>query len=276
MRATARLTAEFDGVTGRTVLRQLRSMAPLTLFPRAQAGSGVGAGVGTGAQVHLVNSATAPLGGDDLVLHVRVGEGASLRLSGVAATLALPGQSGGESAMAVHVEVADGGRFEYLPEPTVVTARARHHARLTVDLDGDARLRTREVLVLGREGERPGTLTTATHVVRAGMPMLRQELTVGEEQLDRSPAYLAGRRVLGTEIVAGPQDESVDGGVDPADRAVADRAVAGAAGALSGQWWSVTPLPAGGALATVLGVDAVTAERDLARAVEAWLGRSRA
>src|SRR5690606_31879313 len=172
----------------------------------------------------------APLGGDDLVLHVRVGEGASLRLSGVAATLDLPGQSGGESAMAVHEEVADGGRFEYLPEPTVVTARARHHARLTVDLDGDARLRTREVLVLGREGERPGTLTTATHVVRAGMPMLRRELTVGEEQLDRSPAYLAGRRVLGTEIVAGPQDESVDGGVDPADRAVADRAVAGAGG----------------------------------------------
>ncbi|OLT39950.1 urease accessory protein ureD [Saccharomonospora sp. CUA-673] len=245
MRATARLTAEFDDATGTTVLRELRSMAPVTLFPRSGA-----AGTSGGAQVHLVNSATAPLGGDDLALHVRVGPGARLRLSGVAATLALPGQGGDGSAMAVHVEVGARGRFEYLPEPTVVTGRARHHAHLAVDLDGPtARLRTREVLVLGRDGERPGRLTTATHIVCGDVPVLRQELQVGDPALDASTAYLAGRRVLGTEIVTGGVGEG-GGSVEPA----------------SGQWWSVTPLPAGGALATALAEDAVTAERELVRA----------
>ena len=45
------------------------------------------------AVVHLVNSATAPLGGDDLDLTVRVRAGATLRLSGVAATLAAAPQA---------------------------------------------------------------------------------------------------------------------------------------------------------------------------------------
>ncbi|GAA1236655.1 urease accessory protein UreD [Prauserella halophila] len=239
MKATAHLTAEFDPVTGRTVLRRLRSMAPLTLLPKR--------GAGDVALVHLVNSATAPLGGDELALHVRVGPGARLRLSGVAATLALPGQRGGAGTMAVHAEVAEGGRLDYLPEPTVVTARARHHALLTAELAADARLRTREVLVLGRDGERPGELTTAMHVTRGEVPVLRQELTIGDALLDGSSAYLAGRRVLGTEVVVAGSD----GAVEP----------------VSGQWWSLTPLPAGGALATVLAEDAVTAERELAEAV---------
>ena len=75
MKAHARLTACFDG--SRTVLRELRSMAPLTLFPRRASGPT--------AVVHLVNSATSPLGGDDLLLSLHVGPGASLRVSGVAA-----------------------------------------------------------------------------------------------------------------------------------------------------------------------------------------------
>ncbi|MCP2252036.1 urease accessory protein [Prauserella aidingensis] len=239
MKATAELEAEFDPATGRTVLRRLRSMAPLTLLPQRTAGDV--------ALVHLVNSATAPLGGDELALHVRVGPGAHLRLSGVAATLALPGQRGGVSAMAVHAEVAADGRFEHLPEPTVVTARARHHALLTAELDTGASLRTREVLVLGRDGERPGDLTTAMHVTRGETAVLRQELTIGDALLDASPAYLAGRRVLGTEVLVGGDADTVA----PA----------------SGQWWSLTPLPTGGGLATVLAEDAVTAERELAEAV---------
>ncbi|MFC4002174.1 urease accessory protein UreD [Prauserella oleivorans] len=234
MKAHARLTAELDPATGRTVLRELRSMAPLTLFPKRG---------GTAAFVHLVNSATAPLGGDELTITVRVGPGARLCVSGVAATLALPGQHGEPSAAAVHVEIAEGGLLEYLPEPTVVTSRARHHASLTAVLEPGARLRTREMLVLGRDGERPGRLTTATHVTRAGVPLLRQELTVGDPVLDPSPAYLAGRRVLGTEVLVGAED----GAVQPA----------------SGQWWSLTPLAAGGALATALAADAVTAASDL-------------
>ncbi|WIY05355.1 urease accessory protein UreD [Amycolatopsis mongoliensis] len=232
MKAHARLTACFDGT--RTVLRELRSMAPLTLFPRR--------GRGPGAVVHLVNSATTPLGGDDLLLSVRVGPGASLRLSGVAATLALPGLHGEGSLSTVSVVVEAGGSLEYLPEPTVITARARHTAVLRASVASDAYLHTREVLVLGRAGERPGSLTTSSHITRGAVPVLRQTLAIGDSTLDGSLAVLAGRRVLATDVVVGGPE------LPPT----------------SGEWWSRSPLAAGGTLTTSLGPDAVTALRPFA------------
>ncbi|KDN23625.1 urease accessory protein UreD [Amycolatopsis rifamycinica] len=234
MKAHARLTACFDG--SRTVLRELCSMAPLTLFPRRRSGPT--------AVVHLVNSATSPLGGDDLTLSIHVGPGAALRLSGVAATLALPGPHGEGSLSTVEVVVEAGGSLEYLPEPTVVTARARHSAVFRASLAAGAYLHTREVLVLGRAGERPGSLVTTVDVVRAGAPVLRQTLSVGDAGLDGSLAVLAGRRVLATDLVVGGPD----------------------APAASGEWWSRSPLAAGGSLVTSLAPDAVTAAKGLAEA----------
>lgn len=235
MRAHARLVAELRD--GRTVLRELRSMAPLTLLPKRSSGL-----AGTEAVVHLVNSATSPLGGDELTLTVHVGAGARLRLSGVAATLALPGHRAGGSRSAVRVVVERDGVFEYLPEPTVVTARARHTAELHVDLDDTAKLRAREVLVLGRAGERAGVLRSTQRLTRGGVALLHQTLDVGV--LEESLAHLAGRRVLATEVVVGVEQVAPSGG----------------------EWWSVTPLAGGGALSTALAPDAVTAGRDLDRA----------
>lgn len=204
-------------------------MAPLTLFPRR--------GRGPTAVVHLVNSATSPLGGDDLLLSVHVGPGASLRLSGVAATLALPGLHGEPSLSTVDLVVEESGSLEYLPEPTVITARARHTAILRASLAPDAHLHTREVLVLGRTGERPGSLTTSYDVTRDSVPVLRQTLTIGDPRSDASLAVLAGRRVLATDLEIGGPDLP----------------------AASGEWWSRTPLAAGGTLTTSLAPDAVTA-----------------
>jgi urease accessory protein len=231
VKAHARLTACFDGT--RTVLRELRSMAPLTLFPRR--------GRGPAAVVHLVNSATSPLGGDDLLLSVRVGPGASLRLSGVAATLALPGLHGEGSLSTVSVIVEAGGSLEYLPEPTVITARARHTAVFRAALESDAYLHTREVLVLGRAGERPGSLTTSSHITRGSVPVLRQTLSIGDSTSDESLAVLAGRRVLATDLVVGGPELP----------------------AASGEWWSRSPLAAGGTLTTSLAPDAVAALKGL-------------
>ncbi|SDX02540.1 urease accessory protein [Amycolatopsis xylanica] len=231
MKAHARLVACF--LDGRTILRELRSMAPLTLFPKR--------GTGATAVVHLVSSATAPLGGDELLLSVHVGPGASLRLSGVAATIALPGLRGEPSSSTVDITVDAGGSLEYLPEPTVITAHARHNALLRASLAADAYLHTREVLVLGRASERPGHLTTTQHVTRAETPVLRQTLTIGSD-LDASLAHLAGRRVLATDLVVGGPDLP----------------------AASGEWWSRSPLAAGGTLTTSLAPDAVTALAPLA------------
>ncbi|HEY0454189.1 urease accessory protein UreD [Actinophytocola sp.] len=246
MRASAALGIE--RVAGRDVVRVLRSAAPLTLMPVRPNGSG------GPAVVHLLNSAAAPLGGDDLTLTVHVGPGATLVLTGIAATLALPGSHGAPSRMAVHLRLAEEASVDHLPEPTVITARARHAAVLTADLAPGARLHTREVLVLGRAGERPGALTTSTNVTRAGRPVLRQHLTIGDPDLDASVAYLAGKRVLATDLRVD------DTSPEPA----------------SGEWWSRTPLAAGGTLTTALADDAVTALRHLelsaARSVSAHQG----
>jgi urease accessory protein len=229
VKAEAHLAVECRG--GRDVVRELRSAAPVTLMPaRGHTGPAV---------VRLVNSAATPLGGDEATLTVHVGPYAALTLTGVAATVALPGPHGARSRTTVRMHLAEHATVLYLPEPTVITARANHHAALHADLATDAHLRVREVLVLGRAHERPGTLTTATAVTRDGHPVLRQQLTIGDPELDASPAHLAGKRVLATEL------RLDDTHPEPA----------------SGEWWSRTPLAAGGTLTTALAGDVVTALR---------------
>ncbi|MEU4738870.1 urease accessory protein UreD [Actinosynnema sp. NPDC023658] len=235
MRARAHLVVERDP-NGRTVVREMRSMAPLRLVPRR--------GPEEVALVHLVSAVTAPLGGDDLELRVTVGPGAALELRGVAATLVLPGRHPGGSRALVDVELADGASVEYLPEPTVVTGRACHEAVFRARMGDDARLRVREVVVLGRTGERPGSLTTTLDVRRNG-PVIKQTSHLGSPEVDASPAGLAGHRVLGTELACWGEDLP---------------------GAVSGQWWSLVPLVRGGSLTTAVADDAVTVERALDQA----------
>jgi len=245
MRARARLTAEFRD--GRTVLSELRSAAPLTMLPQR---SLLRRGADT-AVVHLVSSATAPLGGDDLSLAVCVGPGAHLQLRGIAATLALPGHRGERSHASITFDIDVSATVEFLPEPTVVTSRASHSSVISAQLADTARLRLREVLVLGRVGEQPGSLDSTVEVVRAGTPLLRQRIDIGDPALTASAAYLAGHRVLATELLVWGEDPAV---------------------AHSDDWWSLAPLARGGSLATALAGDAVTAQRRLAAAAAAHPG----
>jgi urease accessory protein len=216
---------------GNSVVRVLRSQAPLTLVPHRRAGPV--------ALVHLVSSVTSPLGGDALELSVEVGPGAVLDLRGVAATLALPGPSGLPSSSLVRFSVQ--GTVRYLPEPTVVTSRARHAAVVEAELDGHAELSLREVLVLGRSGERPGTLSSSVRATRCGKPLLHQELVVGDPSVDGSAAGLAGKRVLGSQLLLDSVPRAADGG----------------------EWWNVVPLAAGGSLVTALGETVTTVTRVL-------------
>lgn len=227
MKAQACLAVGLDE-RGHSVVHRLRSAAPLTLVPARDRRDAV---------VRLVNSAAAPLGGDDLELVVRVGAGARLTLAGVAATLALPGSRPEPSRFTVRIDAADHAAVDYLPEPTVITARAWHESSLRIDLAAGATFRCREVLVLGRANERPGRLSSAASIERAGYPILRQRLEIGDPDLDASAAHLAGHRVLATELRVDDRECSPTGG----------------------DWWSRTPLARGGCLVTVLAGDTVTA-----------------
>lgn len=235
MKAHARLTACLDGT--RTILRDLRSMAPLTLLPQRRAGHD--------AVVHLVSSATAPLGGDELRLSIEVGPGATLRVVGVAATIVLPGPHGTPSVSVVDVSVAAGGSLEFRPEPTIVTAGANHTTEFHGDIAGH--LHARETLVLGRAGERPGRLTTTQQLTNGAIPLLRQSLSVGDPRLDASLAHLAGHRVLATALtIGGPTQPDA-----------------------TGPWWSRVCLPCGATLITSLAHDAVTAQAQVDTALSA-------
>ncbi|MEJ8279986.1 urease accessory protein UreD [Pseudonocardia spirodelae] len=242
MRARAELVVAARD--GRTVVERLRAGAPLALVPRRGA-----AGAATGdAVVHLVGSASTPLAGDDVELAVSVGAGAHLTLTGVAAAVALPGAGTRPSRTVLRCTVADGGSLTYLPEPTVVTARAHHETLLDVALAPTARLHARDVLVGGRTGERPGRHRGTVRIAEQGRPLLVQTQEIGDPLLDGSPAHLGGHRVLGTEVLVGAP---------------------GAVPAASGDGWSLSPLPVRGVLATAVGHDAVTAARRLAAAVAA-------
>ncbi|MFR9803862.1 urease accessory protein UreD [Pseudonocardia sp. RS010] len=282
MRARAVLTVE-RGAGGRSVVRELRSQSPLSLVPRR----GTAAATDPTATVHMVGSASTPLAGDDVELTVHVGAGAALVLTGVAAAVALPGVDR-PSSLTLRLTVEEGGSVQYLPEPTVITARAHHHTLLHARLHPTARLRVREVLVGGRAGEPSGRYrgtvrveeTAAAHdsavravggefggdpgsvhdgAVRAvglhrsavrAVPLLHQTQELGDALLQGSSAHLAGRRVLGTEVLLWGEDGE----------------------AAAGSWWSLTPLALRGSLATAVGPDAVSTQRALAAAVAAHPG----
>jgi urease accessory protein len=293
MRARAVLTVE-RGAGGRSVVRELRSQSPLSLVPRR----GTAAATDAAVTVHMVGSASTPLAGDDVELDVRVGPGAALVLTGVAAAVALPGTDR-PSSLTLRVTIGEDGSLQYLPEPTVITARAHHHTLLHALLHPTARLRAREVLVAGRAnepsgryrgtvrveetGERrsrslgmsesavrssgaAGAAASVTHdplseraprslgmsggAVRSPIPLLHQTQELGDPELQGSAAHLAGRRVLGTEVLLWGADGE----------------------AAAGSWWSLTPLAVRGSLATAVGPDAVSTQRALAEAVAAHPG----
>ncbi|MGH3567381.1 MAG: urease accessory protein UreD [Pseudonocardia sp.] len=251
MLARARLVVECDH-DGRSVVRALRSQPPLCLLPQR----GTAAARSPVVTVRMVSSATTPLGGDDVELDVVVGPGAQVVLTGVAAALALPAQGAGASSrLVVRLQVGDGASLQYLPEAMVITRRADHASELRATLGTGARLRCRELLVAGRSAEPSGRYRGLTRVTdgAAGRPLLVQCQELGDARLHASPAHLAGRRVLGTEVLVWDED--------PAD-------------AVAGQWWSLTLLAGRGALATAVAADAVTVQRDLATAVAAHPGWS--
>ncbi|HMD93208.1 MAG TPA: urease accessory protein UreD [Trebonia sp.] len=230
--ASADIVAVADA-GGVTRLPVLRSQAPLVLRRTPDA-------------VYLVGGAAGPIGGDSLELRIDVRAGTALRVRTAAAAVALPGPDGRESVLTVTATVGPGGRLEYLPEPVVVCAGARHATIIRVTLAAGASLLLRDELILGRHGEPGGASRTSLVADYAGRPLLRQTLEVsGADPVSLGPAILAGHRAIGTLLY-----------VDPARTAspAGDAEVA------------IMPLAGPGILVTALAHDAVTLRQRLTRA----------
>ncbi|MQY02660.1 urease accessory protein UreD [Actinomadura macrotermitis] len=184
---TARAAVTATCADGVTRLTRLRSDGPLAL--REAAGA-----------VHLVGAAAGPLGGDDLELELRVGPGARLAVRSAATAVALPGD--GASRMTVRAEVGAGGRLDFAPEPTVAARGCDHRAAAEIALAGDATLRWREELVLGRHREPPGRHTGRFDVTVDGVALLRHELRIADRYA--GPAVLGDAGAAGSVLLAGP------------------------------------------------------------------------
>ena len=222
------------GPGGVTRLPVLSSQVPLVLRRTPDA-------------VYVVGGAAGPIGGDELSLRITVGAGAFLRVRTAAASIALPGPDGLESVLRVTAEIEAGGRLEYLPEPVVVSAGARHATIITATLSEGASLLLRDELLLGRDGEDGGAARSVLRVDYAGRPLLRQALEVsGTDPACRGPAVLAGHRAVGNLLEIGLAAEP-----DLHSRAVPV--------AEASPWVAVMPLAGGPAtLTTALAHDAVT------------------
>lgn len=194
MRASAAV-ATASSPDGRTLIRRLASAPPLTL---RQTGP---------YTVHLISTAAGPLGGDRLSLDLDVAPRTTLELGSVASTLVLPGD--GTSEMLVTARVGAGATLRFTPEPTVLAAGCEHRLLVRLELAADAEVLWREEIVFGRHGEASGRCHARFDATCDGRPVLRQEFTVGDPDVDTSPAVYGSARCVGTTFLTTSAKEPV-------------------------------------------------------------------
>jgi urease accessory protein len=206
--------------------------------------------------VYMVSTAASPVGGDQIVLEVRARAGSRLVVRSTAATVAWTGLA---SRHEVRATVERGAALDWAPEPLVLTSSCHHSQLAWLDVHDGGSLRWREVLVLGRHDEAPGSLRSTLRVDLAGRPLLRHELTIGADGWD-GPAVLGLARVVGLLLFAGA---AVDGAPD---------VTLGPPQARAGDGWAATPLEGAGQIVYAIGESVPDVERRLVGAFAAYSG----
>jgi len=165
---------------------------------------------GDGARVALVSTSATLLAGDDVQIGVSVGPGAWLELVDVAAVVAYHAR-GGRAAWSVDVRVAERGRLLWHGQPMVVSEGANVVRRTAADVAAGGVLLLRETYVLGRSGERGGSLWCSTRMSYDAQPLLAEDLDLrratGPEEPGEGVGLLGSHRVVDTLTLAGVRAE---------------------------------------------------------------------
>lgn len=150
---------------------------------------------GTRAEVALVAGGAMLLGGDHVVVSVRVDPGCALTLTDVGGTVAYDGD-GEACRWDADIRLGPGAGLTWAGLPFVVASGADVRRTTTARLATDARLTLRETVVLGRSGERGGRITLRTDVADDVGPILVEELTAAGDH--PVPGVLGDHAVIDT------------------------------------------------------------------------------
>jgi urease accessory protein len=207
-----------------------------------------------------------------------VAAGTVLEVGSVASTLVLPGD--GESTMLITARVGAGAVLRFTPQPTVLAAGCAHRMVVRLALAAGAQVLWREEIVFGRYGEAPGRCHARLDATCDGHPLLRQEHTVGDPDLDTSPAVYGTSRCVGTTLITPGTGDGMAARPPTEHHTPGDRVVAPsmtghdttsahlAAPAMTergviGDGVAVLPLAGPGVLVSALGADAAQLRRRL-------------
>ena len=162
------------------------------------------------ARLALVATTAILLGGDAVRLRIHVGSGQRLELEDVAATVAYDGR-GLSARWSVSISIEPEASLLWRAEPFVVSGGASVVRHLDVDVARSGRLLMRDVLVLGRHGERGGDLRCRTDVSYDCAPLLIEELQLtgppgGQRE---EPGILGPHRVAESITFIAERDSTV-------------------------------------------------------------------
>jgi urease accessory protein len=155
---------------------------------------------GRGARVALVATSALLLDGDHVRIEVSLGPGAWLDVVEPSGTVAYD-MRGGRARWDVDVRLGADARLRWHGEPFVVARGGRVDRSTTVTMGPGARCCLRETLVLGRAGEGPGQVASRTRVSQAEVPVLLEDLLLGE--VSAVPGILGQHRVVDTLSLLG-------------------------------------------------------------------------
>ncbi len=127
----------------------------------------------------MINTSGGLTGGDRMAWGARAGPGAALTLTTQACEKVYRARDG-RAEVEVTLDVAAGGRIDWLPQETILFDGAALARTLTVDLAADARLLAVEAVVLGRtamgETVRRGLLRDCWRIRRDGRLVFADDL----------------------------------------------------------------------------------------------------
>ncbi|QTF94080.1 urease accessory protein UreD [Halomonas sp. BM-2019] len=167
----ATLSLRFAAREGATRLTRARHRGPLRVqrpfYPEGRLGA---------CHLYLLHPPGGLVSGDALTISARVEAGAHALLTTPAAGKLYRADSHGVAwRQSTHLQVADGGTLEWLPQETLAFDGSRGEQSTTIELEGQARCLGWEQLALGRPASqlpyRSGRLEQRFRLTRDGKPL---------------------------------------------------------------------------------------------------------